>query len=308
MTDNGSLYTNWVDSVRALLFFDLFSEGKVDIGTVAVYVPMAGEASMGIERDHQLPLFADLEQAETADKEPKVEAIRPCFESTLLALGSIKGVGHKTIKALVDLLKGDLGRVWEADASLVAEITARIPLASRFLNKINEIPNLRGEGTILLEKLREQSVSVLQSSWLPDRLRAIPDDPPKWLFVRGDAALLNQGPFVALVGTRKPSEKGLEAVLRVSKVLARYPQITVVSGLAEGIDGHAHSLTLERGLRNIAFLGHGLNYIFPVETKEVRERILEQGVQSLRSTCPTRSTNELTSSAATDCRPLWRTW
>jgi predicted Rossmann fold nucleotide-binding protein DprA/Smf involved in DNA uptake len=63
--------------------------------------------------------------------------------------------------------------------------------------------------------------------------------------------------FVALAGTRKPSEKGLEVVLRVSKVLARYPQITVVSGLAEGIDDHAHSLTLEHGLRNIAFLGPG---------------------------------------------------
>ena len=84
------------------------------------------------ERDHQLPLFADLELPQTGKKEPENEAIHPRFESTLVALGSIKGVGHKTIKALVELLKGDLGRVWEADASLVAEITAKIPLAPGF--------------------------------------------------------------------------------------------------------------------------------------------------------------------------------
>jgi DNA protecting protein DprA len=82
-------------------------------------------------------------------------------------------------------------------------------------------------------------------------------------------------PAVAVVGTRKPTPEGRVAAGVIARSLSAYP-ITLISGLAEGIDAEAHRLTLQEGIVNIAFLGHGIDLYFPSETTSLRYQIIGQ--------------------------------
>ena len=135
--------------------------------------------------------------------------------------------------------------------------------------------SLLEEGERRKESLDARNVHFIWGNALPEPLRSIASAPP-WLFVQGDPSALYLRPAVAVVGTRRPSEKGREAAKKVVRMLAAYP-LTVVSGLAEGIDEEVHAEALEENLKNVAFLGHGINIVFPKQTQRLRERIVESG-------------------------------
>jgi DNA processing protein len=125
----------------------------------------------------------------------------------------------------------------------------------------------------------------------PANLRLIFDLPP-FLFVRGDLQP-DDARAVAVVGTRTPSELGLKRSARMASLLAAHG-VTVVSGLARGIDTAAHTATLHEGGRTIAVLGHGIaSPIYPRENAELAERIVGAGAlvsQFWPSAHPTRFT------------------
>jgi DNA processing protein len=100
-------------------------------------------------------------------------------------------------------------------------------------------------------------------------------DPPLVLYVRGQVEGLDM-PSVAIVGTRKCSRYGREAARRIAGELAAVG-ITVVSGLALGIDGEAHEGALEAGGRTVAVLGCGVDDIYPPEHVKLAERIEPAG-------------------------------
>jgi DNA processing protein len=108
----------------------------------------------------------------------------------------------------------------------------------------------------------------------PTWLNTIPD-PPKELYVKG-AIVLEDRMAVAMVGTRRASPYGLATARRLAYDLARLG-ITVVSGLAEGIDRAAHEGALEAGGRTIAVLGHGLHTIYPPHHRDLADRIAQSG-------------------------------
>ncbi len=127
-----------------------------------------------------------------------------------------------------------------------------------------------------LEQWRREGlklVTVLDERY-PVNLRTIHNLPP-FLFYRGtlrrDDALA-----VAVVGTRKPTAEGLRRTRRMAAALARR-DVTVVSGLARGIDTAAHEATLEAGGRTIAVLGSGLLRVYPSENGELATRIASTG-------------------------------
>lgn len=200
------------------------------------------------------------------------------FAISLLALGSIKGLGIKGIKALYDLLDGNLDGVWGRTEESLHEALAkaRTPGADAIVRTIFEDEDpLKSIGQAQFMGLQQRQISVIAGYKLPQSLQGIPD-PPRWLFVEGRPDVLYKKPMVAVVGTRQPTENGLKAAGIIAQILSAYP-ITLVSGLAEGIDERAHSISLQNGVTNIAFLGHGINLIFPDKTKELRERIVLQG-------------------------------
>jgi DNA processing protein len=135
---------------------------------------------------------------------------------------------------------------------------------------------IRDAASRILENCSRHSISVLSlvDKEYPERLRKIEDAPPI-IYVRGELAALN-GPAVAVVGTRKASESGRRAARVIAQYLAKR-RISVVSGLALGIDAAAHTGALEGGGVTVAILAHGLDIIAPTSNKPIAEQLLAHG-------------------------------
>ncbi len=121
-------------------------------------------------------------------------------------------------------------------------------------------------------------------------------DPPAVLYVSGDPAVLST-PSIAVVGTRKASPYGAWCAYELGKRAASYG-ITVVSGMASGIDAAAHRGALDGGGKTVAVLGSGLDICYPSSNRPLYEAIpkngalvseLPFGLQPMRSTFPSRN-------------------
>lgn len=127
-----------------------------------------------------------------------------------------------------------------------------------------------------LEKVRQQGCRLL--AWdepdYPALLKEI-YDPPMLLYVQGDASVLNSH-CLAVVGSRKPTPYGQQVTTRLAGELAARG-LTIVSGLARGIDSAAHRGALDGGGKTIAVLGTGIDVDYPKENKKLREQIEAQG-------------------------------
>jgi len=117
-------------------------------------------------------------------------------------------------------------------------------------------------------------VLVWSDADFPRLLRQIPS-PPALLYVRGELAPADDL-AVAMVGTRSPTSYGREAALRLAGELAANG-VTVVSGLARGIDAAAHRGALEAGGRTLAVLGNGVDVVYPPEHNRLAEEMCARG-------------------------------
>jgi DNA processing protein len=122
--------------------------------------------------------------------------------------------------------------------------------------------------------LARAGITVLtgEDTGYPERLRNIASA-PALLYLRGEL-LPEDDLAVAVVGTRRATPYGREVAHRIATDLAA-TGVTVVSGLAKGIDGVAHDCALQAGGRTLAVLGHGLNTIYPPEHKGLAARIAD---------------------------------
>jgi DNA processing protein len=129
-----------------------------------------------------------------------------------------------------------------------------------------------------IEALAEQAIwaiTVLDTDY-PTNLRLVYNRPP-FLFVRGDLHMPEDERAVAVVGTRSASPDGLEQAARLARELVEN-NVTVVSGLALGIDTAAHTATLNAGGRTVAVIGQGIQTpLYPAANRELAERIVSQG-------------------------------
>jgi DNA processing protein len=208
----------------------------------------------------------------------------------LLALCAIDGVNWHVIareaqrsRGLGSLLSCELvERSQEARATALALRNAlETQLEQQLERAIVEIQQAEASGARLLTVLDEN---------YPANLRMIYNLPP-FLFVRGELVREDLR-SVAVVGTRSPSTEGLRASRRMAGLLAE-AGVTVLSGLALGVDTAAHEATLARGGRTIAVLGTGIRRTYPRENAQLAERIAERGAlvsQFWPSQHPTRYT------------------
>jgi len=109
----------------------------------------------------------------------------------------------------------------------------------------------------------------------PELLRHIPDAPPL-LFYIGDLRALAGQKYVTMVGSRKASFSGLDATRRIARDLSRYG-VSIVSGLAVGVDAAAHEGCLEGGSATIGVAACGLDVDYPAENAALKRRILRSG-------------------------------
>lgn len=182
----------------------------------------------------------------------------------------IPGIGRVRLSQLESYF-GDLENAWQAD--LVA--LKHTGLDSNTVNAI-----LRWRPRISLEsemeKLERHQVQVLtfHDANYPARLKEIYDYPPI-LYVRG--SLLPQDEWcLAVVGTRRATVYGRQVTEELVADLAQN-KITIVSGLARGIDTIAHRSALEAGGRTIAIFACGLDTVYPAENADLARRIIQHG-------------------------------
>jgi len=128
-----------------------------------------------------------------------------------------------------------------------------------------------------MEKLERYKVKALtcEDPRYPPKLKEIYDYPPL-LYIRGNLMPRQDEPCLAVVGTRRPSIYGRQVAEEITTDLAR-SKITVISGLARGIDSIAHRAALGVGGKTIAVLASGLDIIYPAENARLAQAIMEQG-------------------------------
>jgi DNA processing protein len=188
-----------------------------------------------------------------------------------LRLALISGVGPRLRKALLEEF-GTAGGVLSAAPSdlrrvpgIGSELTRRIAVAKDEIDVQEEI-----------ERCAANRIKILTESdpGYPRMLREI-YDPPGILFVRGKI-LPPDAIAIAIVGSRHATQYGLAQAERLSGSLAR-AGITIVSGLARGIDSAAHRGALAAGGRTLAVLGSGLLNMYPPEHAELAADVAAQG-------------------------------
>lgn len=166
---------------------------------------------------------------------------------------------------------GDLESAWHASATSLRATGLPRDALEHLLSFRSRI-DLDAE----MEKIEALGLGVLtwESDQYPSLLRHI-DYPPPLIYLRGDILPADEW-AVAVVGTRTPSAYGKEVVRRLAGGLAENG-ITIVSGLAFGIDGSAHQAALDAGARTLAVFGCGLDTIYPWRHRDLADRIAESG-------------------------------
>lgn len=182
----------------------------------------------------------------------------------------VRGVGAVRFQALCDYF-GSAEAAWHAPADALRATG----LGQKIVENI-----LQARGQINLdktwEKLIQQQIQVitLLDEGYPRRLKELPQPPPV-LYLRG--TLLPQDDWaVAVVGTRRMTTYGRAVTEDIAQFLVAQG-ITIISGLARGIDGAAHAAALNQGGRTLAVLGCGVDQIYPPEHRQLAERIWAQG-------------------------------
>lgn len=200
------------------------------------------------------------------------------FDLAVLGLGLVPGLGTRAVQELSHKYGESLGGLWQLDKKQLSNVLRghKIAAAERAASLIvNDGARILDSAQRWSEELQGRMVTILPPASLPEKLRAA-KGAPAYLFIQGDPSALEEGPHIAVVGTRKSSSRGRAAAAAVVRTMAAYPGI-MVSGLADGIDAAAHASALADGIKNVAFLGHGTDLVFPAGTAELRERIISNG-------------------------------
>ncbi|WP_028459927.1 DNA-processing protein DprA [Chloroflexus sp. Y-396-1] len=182
----------------------------------------------------------------------------------------VPGIGPLRLARLIERC-GSIAAAWHADetmmiaAGLDARSMAGLQEARRRIDLDAELERLRAVGVT--------PISIADPRY-PPLLRMIPAPPPL-LYLCGTLTPADQR-AVAIVGTRHPSHYGREAARRLARDLAS-AGMTIVSGLALGIDTIAHTAALEAGGRTIAVLASGIDRVYPERNRALAERIKTSG-------------------------------
>lgn len=183
-------------------------------------------------------------------------------------LSCADSLGMKARERLMELYP-DIAQLYQDFPAKVQEVAG--------LKAYRELAALREQGMDKLRLALDRSgirLAVPGDGSFPQRLAAIQDAPPL-LFYRGILAG-DEKRAIAIVGSRRETRYGREQAFRFAYDLAQ-AGVTIVSGLARGIDTAAHLGALEAGGRTIAILGSGIKRVYPSENEALAERIVENG-------------------------------
>lgn len=182
----------------------------------------------------------------------------------------VKGIGAVRFKQILDFF-GSLEIAWNSPAEgfVAAGISPKI---IENLNRIRHQVDLE----VVMNHIYSKGIKVVtwEDADYPRRLKEINQAPPV-LFVNGSINVEDDW-AVAVVGTRRVTPYGRQVAVEVARFLAQNG-ITVVSGLARGVDAIAHQSALQAGGRTFAVLGSGVDVIYPPEHRKLAQEIIAQG-------------------------------
>ncbi|MEO0086532.1 MAG: DNA-processing protein DprA [candidate division WOR-3 bacterium] len=191
-------------------------------------------------------------------------------EIKYLLLYSLPKMTERKIRNLLNYFK-DIDKIFQADKEEILKVDG---IDEEIYNFLKEGIDKEIEEKIkIAEKLKVKIVSFLDKEY-PKNLLRFSDFPPL-LFIRGEIKK-EDNLALAIIGTRKASEYSQMVAYRLAKELSSYG-ITIVSGLARGIDSSAHKGAIENDGRTIAVLGCGIDICYPPENKRLMEEIATKG-------------------------------
>ena len=210
--------------------------------------------------------------SDATDWVPPIRSVAAEDREAFMRLSLVNGVGPKLLAGLID-------HFGCAEAALKATLS-QLGQVTRIGPKLSTLIRDSSQGDLADRVFKHCSDNGIRmvlagDAEFPRLLSELPD-PPVMLFVRGTFHK-NDQLSIAMVGTRHCTSYGRTMAERISKALARYG-ITIVSGLARGIDAICHRGAIESGGRTIAVLGSSVTDIYPPEHKELADQVAEHGV------------------------------
>lgn len=187
-----------------------------------------------------------------------------------LAFSLIEGIGPVRFKLLLEYF-GSAKKAWETGKLELEKIGLNQKIVGQIIEKRKTF-NPESYTTLLSRK--EISFITSADNDYPELLKQI-SDPPFVLFIKGKI-IKEDVLAVGIVGTRYPTVYGREVTERIASDLA-VSGVTIVSGMARGIDSIAHRGALEVGGRTIAVLGCGIDVIYPPENRQLYYDITKNG-------------------------------
>lgn len=191
-------------------------------------------------------------------------------EDFYIFLWSIKGIGNKTISKIDEYLNGHIENFKSIDDNKLKKLIKN----RKTYDELRKIKDYEIYMQNLYEEYDKNNVKIITrcSSLYPKYLKEIYNS-PYVLTCKGDLQLLNNL-SIAIVGSRKASNYGVECAKKFAKELSDI-NITIISGLALGIDSVSHRNSYNKKGRTIAVLGSSLDYIYPKQNKILFEQIIK---------------------------------
>jgi len=185
-----------------------------------------------------------------------------------MLLNSVPGVGPITLSRLLENFHNDPWEILTANESELKKVRGVGEQASAAIYKAQSSGWLDKEK----EKLEKMGGGFLFGSEISQYLKEL-SDPPIGLYCLGEIPMM---PCISIVGTRIPSMYGKKMARKIASELAE-SGICIVSGMARGVDSAAHEGALEAGGKTLAFLGSGLDIIYPPENLNLYRKIQNSG-------------------------------
>lgn len=188
----------------------------------------------------------------------------------LLALNAHEKIGSQTLKKALAAFDDNPEKLWKAGDNDI-----RKKIESKVANLIIEAKN-QFDPEVEIEKLQKFNIGymTMYDKNYPTLLKEIPDS-PAILYIRGSISAF-KNPSIGIVGSRKFTHYGQKVAYQLSKSCSE-AGLSIVSGLALGIDGVAHKAVLDAGGITIGVLGCGLDKIYPASNLNLAREIIEKG-------------------------------
>ena len=191
----------------------------------------------------------------------------------LIALNQIEKIGDRRIYELIKHYES-VENIFEEKEKNIKEL-----IEKKFKFKVNDFSKneILDKAENIIKKSKEYGIGILSlfDKEYPFNLKQI-DNPPYILYYKGDLKKLRRN-SISIVGTRNPTKESKKYAFDIASKLSAL-NITVVSGMAKGIDKEAHLGAISSLVNTAAVLGNGIDIVYPSENVKVYNKLIESGI------------------------------